>query len=393
MNTKLFVRRVLVSLIGASLILLLGYWLMNKLSNFERPVQQMSFRESAKQVQVQKVEYKSRELALSGLGRVVSESAIDLIAEVQGEILRGSVPLKKGQSFRRGQVLMRIDDKEARLSLYAQKSDFMTSVASVLPDLRIDFPEAYPRWQAYFESLNVEESLPALPEMKVAKEKVFFTTRNILNQYYSIQSAEERLSKYVVRAPFSGSIVEVVQEENSVVNPGSRVARIARSNRLELEVPFDRADLSFVSRGMKVEVVSEDGAFRWPGSISRIGSAVDPATQTVSLYISFNPTGGATVYEGQFLRAEIPGSRVKEVMEIPRDAVFNQNQVYLVQDSNRLAISKVKVEKINGNNLMFSGLEEGQLVVTQPLFNVYENMPVKVLSESEGSTESSATSP
>jgi membrane fusion protein (multidrug efflux system) len=380
MKKNLFARRLLVSGVGAVVILLLGYWIKEVLGSREPEVRQMSFRETEKQVLVQKVEYKSRELELSGLGRVVSESAIDLITEVQGEILRGSVPLKKGQGFRRGQVLFRIDNSEARLNLYAQKSNFMTRVAGVLPDLRIDFPETYPRWQAYFESLTVEEKLPALPKMANPKEKVFFTTRNILNDFYSIQSAEERLAKYVIRAPFSGSIVDVIQEENSVVNPGSRVARIARSNRLELEVPFKTEDLSFVSRGMKVKVLSKDGSLSWPATISRIGSALDPATQTISLYISFNP-GNYPVFEGQFLRAEIPGSRVKDVMEIPRNAVFNQNQVYVVRDSSRLGIAQIEVEKINEENLMFSGLEAGQLVVTQALFNVYENMPVKVVEE------------
>ncbi|MEL7535406.1 MAG: efflux RND transporter periplasmic adaptor subunit, partial [Bacteroidota bacterium] len=290
------------------------------------------------------------------------------------------VSLKRGTSFRKGQTLFRIDNKEARLSLYAQKSNFMTSIASVLPDLRIDFPEAYPRWQTYFEALTVEARLPALPEMKTAKEKVFFTSRDILNQFYSIQSAEARLAKYVVRAPFSGSIVEVVQEVNSVINPGGRVARIARSNRLELEVPFQTADLEYVKRGMQVEVLSEDRSNSWQGKISRIGKSLDAATQTINLYISFNP-GNATIFEGQFLMAEIPGSKVRNVMEVPRNAVFNRNRIYLVEDSTRLISTEIEIEKINQESVLFTGVAAGELIVTQPLLNAYDNMPVQVMDE------------
>lgn len=350
---------------------------MKYLGNWERPVRQMSFREARKQVKAEKIEYKSREVSLSGLGKVVSESAIDLLTEVQGEIQRGTVPLKRGQTFGKGQTLFRIDSKEALLSLYAQKSNFMTAIAGVLPDLRIDFPEAFPTWQSYFEQLDVEKSLEDLPAMNSPKEKVFFTSRNILNQFYTIKSAEERISKYTVRAPFAGSFIDVMQEENSVVNPGSRVARIARSNRLELEVPFRTEDLNYVKRGMRVDVLSEDGTAKWQGRLSRIGSALDPATQSVNLYISFNP-GGAQIFEGQFLSAEIPGNRIKDVMEIPRSAVFNRNQVYVVVDSSRLKLAEVKVEKINEESLLFSGISDGALVVTEQLFNAYENMPVQL---------------
>ncbi|MFK7921871.1 MAG: efflux RND transporter periplasmic adaptor subunit [Bacteroidia bacterium] len=380
MKQNLFFRRAIVSIIGAAFILWFGYWLMNTLGNRETEVKQMSFREAAKKVVVAPVEYKSREIALSGLGKVVSESAIDLIAEVQGEILSGNVLLKRGTSFRKGQTIFRINNKEARLSLYAQKSNFMTSIAGVMPDLRIDFPEAYPRWQAYFEALTVEARLPALPEMKTAKEKVFFTSRNILNQFYSIQSAEERLSKYIVRAPFSGSIVDVTQEVNSVINPGGRVARIARSNRLELEVPFQTTDLEYVKRGMEVDVLSEDRTNRWRGKIGRIGTSLDAATQTINLYISFNP-GNASIFEGQFLMAEIPGSKIRNVMEIPRNAVFNRNQIYVVEDSMRLVSKEIEIEKINQETVLFTGVAVGELIVTQPLLNAYDNMPVQVIDE------------
>ncbi|MEO0468310.1 MAG: efflux RND transporter periplasmic adaptor subunit [Bacteroidota bacterium] len=380
MKQKLLIRRILVSALSAVVIVWLGYWLMGVLGGRETPVRQMSFREASKQVQVEPIVYKSREIALSGLGKVVSESAIDVLTEVQGEILPGSVALKRGQAFRKGQLLFRINDKEARLNLYAQKSNFMTSVAGIMPDLRIDYPNAFSKWEAYFASVSVDERLPDLPAATTPQEKVFLTTRNIYNLFYGIQSAEERLRKYRIRAPFSGSFVDVFQEVNSVVNPGSRVARIARSNRLELEVPFRPEDLPLVKKGMTVDVVSENGETQWPGRINRIGSALDPTTQSINLYIAFNP-GNAQVFEGQLLEAKIPGSKVRDVMEIPRDAVFNRNQIYLVKDSSRLQVVDIDIELVNEEMLLFSGVKAGEMIVVEPLFNAYENMPVRINSE------------
>jgi hypothetical protein len=255
---SLYLRRALVGGLLSLAFLGFGYGLMQRFSNRQTEVRQMTFRENRKQVAVKPVSYESREVALTAMGRVVSATAVDIAAEVQGEILAGDVPLKMGQSFREGQVLFRVEDEEARLNLSASRSNFMTTVASVLPDLKVDFPEAFPVWEAYFNELDVNESLPALPEIEPGKQKVFFSTKNLINQYYSIKATEERLAKYVVRAPFSGTYLDVLQEEHSIANPGTRVARIARAGGLEVEVPLQQGDLRFVKPGMKVTVRAEN---------------------------------------------------------------------------------------------------------------------------------------
>ncbi len=376
---KLILRRVLVASLGSVLILLVGSGIMNMLGSRKPPVRQLSVRENRKSVKVTPVAYEPREVSISGLGRVVSESAYNLTAEVQGRIMPGSIPLKRGQPFRKGQVLFKIDDREARLNLAAQKSNFQTTLAGILPGLKMDHPEAYPDWQAYFNQLNPEAELPALPEVNSDKLKVYLSTQGVFNQFYTIRSTEERLSKYMVRAPFSGSFIEVNQEVNSIASPGVQMARIARSNRLELEVPVRAADLEFVRPGLSVDVYSENGQERWPGRIARVGSVVDAQTQSVNVYINFNPRG-EQVYEGQYLRAEMPGKRKLEVMEIPRNVVINQNQVYIVEDS-VLRMRPVRIEKLNKETLYISGLEKGSYLVVEPLISAYENMPVKVMPE------------
>jgi len=334
----------------------------------------MSFQEQKRTVKATPVEYRSREISLSNMGRVISERAVDIITEVPGEILPGAVSLKRGQKFREGQILLKIDDEEARLTIYAQKSDFLTAIANVLPELKIDYSGTYNKWQKYFDQLSVEKPLLSLPEINTSQEKVFFSTRNIINQYYTIKSAEERLDKYIIRAPFSGSYAEVLQEEGAVVNAGARIARITRSNRLEVELPVRTEDLDFIRTGLTVNVSSPTNRNTWKGSVIRISDIVDPTTQSVNTYISFNPQG-ERVYDGQYLEVEIPGTRLKDVMEIPRNAVFNRNEVFLVKE-NRLRVEPIKIEKFNEETLYFSGLEAGEMVVTEPLINAYENMEV-----------------
>ena len=65
-------------------------------------------------------------------------------------------------------------------------------------------------------------------------------------------------------------------------------------------------------------------------------------------------------------------------MEIPRKAVFNQNEVFIVQDG-LLGRREIMIEKINKDKIYFSGLEIGVDIVAEPLINASENTKVSIL--------------
>ena len=62
-------------------------------------------------------------------------------------------------------------------SVQSAKSNFYNSITSIMPDLRLDYPQAFPKWQSYLNNLNIDKSLPALPEMTSEKEKYFINNR------------------------------------------------------------------------------------------------------------------------------------------------------------------------------------------------------------------------
>ena len=71
-------------------------------------------------------------------GRTRPTQELDIIPEVSGRMLRGEVNLKEGTSFRRGQLLVSINNREAKLRLQSQVSTFLKDLAAIAPDLKID---------------------------------------------------------------------------------------------------------------------------------------------------------------------------------------------------------------------------------------------------------------
>ena len=357
-------------LVLIAMVLIGGFFASQKEKN--KP---LGLKTPPKFVQTAEVSYSLISTDITTFGRVESSQPIELIAEVSGRILPGRVPLKESQDFRKGSLLFRIDDAETRLDLKSQKSNFLRDLATILPDLKIDFPETYPKWNTYFQSIDIDKALPQLPEYQSEKEKTFLATKNIFSTYFSIKRAETNLSKHLVYAPFNGSFTEVAFEPGAYVNPGNRIARIVRTGKLELKVPIETTDIKWIKVGNKVNVSTEDGLMSWEGRIKRIGEIVNQMTQSIDVIIDIIPNEN-TVYDGLYLMAEIPGIEIPDAYELDRGAFYNGSQVYVVEQDSLLKVKEVTVHRLNSKTVVFSGLDPGAQLVTEPLVNAYNNMLV-----------------
>ncbi len=362
------------------LILLGGYLLMRQFASMKTLPPERPKVVSSNFVKVDQVAYRELDTEVVAYGRITSAQPLSLIAEVGGRMFRGQVLLKPGVNFRKGQLLYRINDAEVRLNLQSRKSEFLNLIASALPDFKIDFTDDYPAWQAYFERLEIDKPLPELPAMSSSKVKTFLATRNILRDYYSIKSAEENLRKYYAYAPYDGSIATVNLETGTVVNPGATIATIIRTDELELEIPMEVSNVKWVKEGGTVEVTSEDGSRSWPGTVTRIADFVDPNSQSINVYIRVDAGPDSGLYDGLYLRAIIPGSRLENAMEIPRRVLVNDDEVFVVEKG-VLKTRKVNVQKVNQDQVLISpleanGLTEGDSLVVEAPSNAIENMRV-----------------
>lgn len=325
--------------------------------------------------------YKDVPTEILTYGRVSTAEHLDLIAQVGGIMVEGNVSLKEGQQFKRGSLLYKIDDAEAKLNLQAQKSNFLRELAAILPDLKIDHSENFPSWEKYFESLDIKKELPELPEVKSSKEKTFLATKNIFSSYYQIKSAEEHLKKFYFYAPFDGTFYQVNLQSGSHVNPGSNIARIIESGNVEVKVDVDVKDVEWIAKGSPAYLSTESGANNWIGRVTRISDFVNQNTQSIDVYIEVQKNEHP-IYAGQYLEAVIPGKQVPDGMLIPREALFNGNEVFLLSDS-LLKVRTVRIHKINPETVVVNGIPEGTDVVVEPLVNAHNNMKAYMLEETQ----------
>lgn len=371
-------RQVLIVATGLGL-LGISLYLSGVLSSMKEPPEKKVIPKIKKYAKTATVNYTNLNTEIQAFGRVRTAESLDMIAEVSGRMMPGSVPLKEGQNFKRGALLYRIDDEEARLNLQSQKSNFLRDVAAVLPDLKVDYPGSFDQWNNFYKGIRLDKGLPELPQFKSDKEKTFLATQNIFSNYYTIKSAEARLKKYRFYAPFAGNIYSLNLQKGSFVNAGSNIGRIIRSDKLELKVDVEASEIGWIELGSEAIVYSESGE-QWNGKVIRIGDFVNQNTQSIDVFIAIEPVEGQKMFDGQFLKAIMPSKVIPNSMVIPRNVITNGNEVFIIEDT-ILKTQIINVQKINKETAIVNGLKEGSNLVIEPLINAFNGMTIYKIEE------------
>ena len=79
-----------------------------------------------------------------------------MFAEVQGVMESPRKEFKPGSVYKKGETMVNIRSEDFYANLQAQKSSLVNLITSILPDLRLDFPDAYQKWDEYVRSFNID---------------------------------------------------------------------------------------------------------------------------------------------------------------------------------------------------------------------------------------------
>ncbi len=328
-------------------------------------------------VKAEKIEYGTVVSSVVASGRMKSTEIVDVVAEVSGKLEMGNISFKTGENFKTGDILIRMYMDEDLLDLKARKSKFLNVIASLLPDIKIDFPDRYNDFNKFFSNISLDKDLPELPDFNGEKIKIFLASRDILTDYFSIKKDELKLKRHIIKAPFDGAILSVNMEVGAYANAGGKLAKIIRTDKLELEVPVESSKTMWINIGDKVFVSSKDNSKKWEGIVSRKSGFIDETTQSRTIFVEIDSDDRSLLY-GQYLIAEFQGKGINNSMKISRSAIFNYDQVFVVKEG-KLQIRNINILKINEKSVIFNGIEEGLFVVVEPLINARVNTEVNIL--------------
>ena len=364
-------RKIILSVLGI-LLIVFSFLFAKKLiadKNKPKPVKE----KIVKTVFVDTALNRTVQIIIPANGSLVAKRRVELYAEVQGVFKSSNILFKPGQKYHKGQTLIRIDAAEYSASVQSAKSNLYNAIAAIMPDLRLDFPHIFQKWKTYLNNFDLSKTTPELPKMTSDKENYFITGRGIVSNYYNVKNLEQRLSKYNISAPFSGILTEALVTEGSLVRSGQKLGEFIDTSIYEMEVAVSRSYARLLKVGESVKLTNLDKTESYIGKVSRVNGSIDANTQTITAYIDVKDDA---LKEGMYLEASLNAKEEQNAIEIDRNLLSENNEIFIVRDS-VLDVISAKPVYFSDTKVVLKNVPNGTVILKKTVPGAYAGMLVK----------------
>lgn len=314
-------------------------------------------------------------------GEVTPGTETQLISEVSGAIVEISPNLKVGNVLEKGELIVRVDD-----------SDLLTALAnaeSTLADAELTLAQEQARaeqsirdWKKLGRGTEPSKLVRRIPQIKSAEARISATTA-------SIEKAKRDIKKTTIKAPYRCVVDQKFIDTGAFLSPMSRVATVYSDSSFEVRLPVSLDKVDFLPKdngvGSEVQLTTKIGVknYQWRGVIDRFEGGIDTNTFSMIMVVQIhaNTEQGLFSYppRGLFVDVLINGKKLENVIKVPRLAVREGNQVWLLNKDDQLIIRDVKIIREEKNDIyIHNQFEPGSRIVTSPIAVPVEGMRVKL---------------
>ena len=246
-----------------------------------------------------------------------------------------------------------------------------------MPDIRLDFPNEFDKWQNYLQSFDLNNNTPKLPAYSSDKEKYFISGRNITTTYYSVKNLEVKLGKYQIRAPYNGILTEALVTPGTLIRAGQKLGEFINPSVYEMEVNISSQFSDLLKVGNTVSLHDLERTNSYTGKVIRVNGKIDQTSQTIKAYIQ---VADKSLKEGMYLEADLTAKSEQNAYKIDRKLLVDNTNVYVVKDT-ILELAKVEPVYFEAESVIVKGLQDNTKILAQPVSGAYNGMPVNINSK------------
>jgi membrane fusion protein (multidrug efflux system) len=180
-----------------------------------------------------------------------------LAAEIGAKVER--IPIREGERFRKGQVLITFDCSVNRAQLDEARATQSAADKTVVVNKRL----------LDLQTVGKLESDVSVAEAEKARAKA--------------AAMSAMVSKCTVPAPFDGRVVEQKIRQQQYAQPGQALLDILDDSELELDLVVPSKWLVWLKPGHAFQVVIDETARTYPVKMTRVGARIDPVSQSVKV--------------------------------------------------------------------------------------------------------------
>ncbi len=306
-------------------------------------------------VLVAPVETADDDLVLEAVGTGRARLSVSLRPETAGKI--SEIALEAGRRFDKGDVLLRLDDREQQLALSLAEARLAEAERRL---------ERYSRLEGSGAATSV-----TLDEVSTTAE---------VNRIEAEQ-ARKALEDRTLRAPFAGVSGLPALEVGDRVDTDDEVATFDDRSEILVEFELPEALLSRVEPGLDVTATTPAFPGRsFEGKVSAINSRVDAASRTARVRVAIpNPDDLLRPGASFAIRLELPGGSYPIVPELALQFSRGSLHVWRVSDGRSEQVEVELIRRRAGDVLVDGPLLDGDLVVVEGTQRLEPGKLVRVL--------------
>jgi RND family efflux transporter MFP subunit len=315
-------------------------------------------------------------IEVAATGIVQASQEITVSPQVSGLVTFLDPRLRAGGFFRAGEKLFEIEAVDYRLALEKARA------ALAKTELDLSSVESRARVaRREWEMLKKADSAPPSP-LVLYEPQLKEAQANLASARAAESQAELDLSRTTVNAPFDCVVLSESLGPGQYVRAGTSVAVLADSATAEVVVPVSLGDLAWLAvprsgarePGSAAEIRLPGGAgVVWTGAIDRALAEVDPQGRMARLVVKIDDPyllrhrrqpGQPDLAIGSFVELRFRGRTLKEVVVIPRQALRDDNRVWLMDEEQLLQIRPVVPLRLESDKVVLeSGLNPGDRLI------------------------------
>jgi RND family efflux transporter MFP subunit len=305
------------------------------------------------QMDTLQLENVNEEFSYSGTFEPNKETKIS--AELQGKI--NTILVDAGSVVRKGQTLIQLDNSLLKLQLQTIEVQIEGLEADVNRYTILAKADA-------IQGVQLEKAELGLKSAKVQKTTLL-----------------EQINKTTIKAPFSGVVTAKLSEEGAFAAPGVPLLQITDITNLKFTVNVPEKDLNQFklnqSYSLSADAYSE---ILLTGKTTMIGSKANMGS-SFPVQFMVNNTSELKIKSGMFGKVLLKSETSRKGIVIPSSAIQgieNQPQVYILKNGKALLQNITISNKILNKAVVSSGLNEGDVIVTNGFINLFDGANVIV---------------
>ncbi len=303
-------------------------------------------------------------LEVEALGTVRANESVDITAKVADRV--AAIHFDEGKKVSKGEVLIELDNEEARADLAAAEA------------AERDSSSQYKRSQELYETRALSEA--QLDQLQAT----------MLANRARVAAARSRVNDRVITAPFNGRVGLRNVSLGGLVNPGAVITTLDDLSVVKLDFAVPELFLSSLKPGLTIE--AQTNAYpntTFKGRVDSVDTRVDPTTRSIVVRAVID-NRDSRLRPGMFMTLRLVRSEGQALM-LPEAAIVPEDSrhfVFVVDEGKARKREVTLGRRRPGEVEILDGVTAEDVVVVDGTMNIHDGTPVTTRTGASAQTAS-----